>query len=521
MFENMTLREKVAQMMMVQVNPDKHKKEFGSIKNFLEEYPVGGIFVGAEIIRETKNSKEEIKEFIQEYSEASKFPLLVAADGENGFGGVRGCHTFGEAIALGTAGSEELAYQSAVLTALEGREIGINWDFSPVCDLSINKYNRIIPTRTYGCDPDAASALVNQIIRGYQENGLIATGKHFPGDGVDHRNQHLMPTYNTLPMEEWKQKSGKVFQGAIDHGLLSMMIGHIGLPAYQQDRIKGHCPPATLSHDLITKLLKGEMGFKGVAVSDALDMGGFTRWYYERDEAEIKAFEAGIDMLLWPHLITLDNITKRLESGEIPMSRLEDALSRLAYIRSKTYFGAQPGEDVSERACKVAKEIYKRSSYIVANELNLIPLKKNIYKKIKIVGMAPDAKECIAQTKRLAGEFQNYCPDAEIEVARNWDNYLKDHRTEVDRSYDLLVFASFYGSEHPTEMFREDELSAHSALSFDRDKTVILSFRSPYLYKEYFETAETYVNSHISAMHECVEALFGDLEFLGKPAVKL
>jgi len=414
-----------------------------------------------------------------------------------------------------------LAYDSAVATALEAREIGINWDFSPACDLNINRDNKLMNTRSHGDDPEKVSGIIRQIVKGYQENGLIATGKHFPGDGVDHRNQHLMPTFNTLPMDEWYKKTGAVFKAAIDAGIWSIMIGHIGLPAYQTDTIKGHYPPGTLSSDIIMKLLKGELGFKGVAISDALDMGGFTRWYYERDDAEVKAFECGIDMLLWPHLITIDNITRKLENGEIPISRLEDALSRLEYIRSKTYFGADPTSDASEIGARTSKAVRERCSYIVANELNLIPLKKNAYKKIKIVGMAPDEKQCYTLSNRLADEFKKYCVDAEIEVVRNWDNYLNDHRTEVDRSYDLLVFASFYAAEHPTEMFRADELSAHSALSFDREKTVILNFGSPYMYKEYYETAETYVNSYSAAMPECVRALFGDLEFTGKAPVKL
>ncbi len=520
MFENLSVREKVCQMMMVKADPKLHKKQFGSIKNFLEEYPVGGIFAGSEVIRDTNHNKDELKEVIQEYQEASKIPLFCAADGESGFGSAaEGCTRFGGSMALGTTGSEKLAYDSAKVTAIEGRAVGFNWDFSPACDLNINRHNLIMNTRSLSDDPELACRLIKQLVKGYQENGIIATGKHFPGDGVDYRNQHLVISSNTLSMDEWYKKSGAVFKAAIEAGVYSMMIGHISLPAYQTDSVKGHYPPATLSKDLVMKLLKHDLKFDGVAITDALDMGGFNRWYYERDEAEVKAFEAGVDMLLWPHLITADTITKRLESGEIPMSRLDDAISRIALLRNRI-FSFQPKEntDVSGLAERTVKQIAENCSYIVSNELGLIPLDAKKYKKIRIVGMAPDPNECMSLSHELADEFKKH--GAETEVIRNWDNYLKDHRTETDRNYDLIVYAMFYGMEHPTMMFREDELSAHSALSFDRDKTVIISFRSPYLYREYFETAETFVNSQVIGMKECVEALYGEKEFKGKASVK-
>ncbi len=520
MFKNMSLKEKVCQTAVLQMNPDKHKKEFGSIKNLLEEYPINMFFVGAEIIDLAKNDKEQIKEIVEEYREAAKLPILVAADGEACFGRVaKGCTIFPDQMSVGTARSEQLAYDFGKSGAIEAREMGINWNFAPVCDLNINRFNNLVITRSLSDDPELASRLIKQIVKGSQDYGLGTTGKHFPGDGLDHRNQHFTPTCNSLSMDEWYKKSGAVFKAGIDAGMYSIMIGHITLPAYQKERVNGHCPPATLSKELIVDLLKGEMGFKGVVISDALEMGGLTRWYYDRHDAEIKAFEAGIDALLFPYFTTIDELTKRLESGEIPMSRLEDALSRIEWMRNQILsYEPNYSGDMSDFVKDTSRKISERSSYIVSNELNLIPLDKNKYKKVRIVGMAQTEAECAQMTEKVAKEFEKR--GASVEVIRAWDVYRKNHRTEVDRDYDLLVYVNFYSKDHPTDMFKPDMMSVHASLCFDRDKTVFLNFGSPYMYREFFETAETFVNSDKVAIEECIKSLYGEAEFLGVPSVK-
>jgi len=143
--------------------------------------------------------------------------------------------------------------------------------------------------------PDKAIRLLSRQIRGLQDNGVAATIKHFPGDGVDYRDQHLLTTSNSLPFEIWKQYHGKVFKALIDSGVAAIMPGHITLPSWQEEKIDDHFLPATLSKELLTNLLKGELGFNGVIVSDAMVMGGFRGWYDNQLEGEIQSFLAGVD----------------------------------------------------------------------------------------------------------------------------------------------------------------------------------------------------------------------------------
>ena len=149
----------------------------------------------------------------------------------------------------------------------------------PVADLNINPFNPIINIRSISDDPDKAIRLLSQQIKELQQHGVAATIKHFSGDGVDYRDQHLTTTTNSLSLTEWKRYHGKVFRALIDSGIACIMPGHINLPAYQKVKLNGFYPPATLSKELLTNVLKKEMGFKGVIVSDAIVMGGFRGWY--------------------------------------------------------------------------------------------------------------------------------------------------------------------------------------------------------------------------------------------------
>ena len=205
-------------------------------------------------------------------------------------------------MALGATKNEQLAYDYGKATALEARYIGANWTFSPVCDLNINKRNPLINVRGLTDDANLGCKMLSNIIKGMQENGIAACAKHFPGDGVDYRDQHITTTCNSLSMEEWWSTFGKTYKAFIDSGVKTIMAGHITLPDYPQELSKkfGLPLPATLNKHLITDLLKGELGFEGIVVTDALNMGGFKGWFDSQEVAELESFKAGCDMMLWP-----------------------------------------------------------------------------------------------------------------------------------------------------------------------------------------------------------------------------
>ena len=511
---DLSIREKICQSVIIKADIEKHRKMFGSIENFMKKYPIGGIFVGAEICQYNEQGSIN-NSVIEEYQKYSKIPLLVCMDGEQGVVGEKK-HMMPSPLCIGASDDEELAYAYGATIAKETAGSGINWTFAPVADLSINELNLLVTQRAMGDRAEKVSHLLPAFIKGYQENGLFCTAKHFPGDGVDYRNQHIVKSENSLSKEEWFEQSGKMFKVAIDAGVDSVMVGHISLPALQNDAVDGAYPPATLSHDLMTKLLKEEMGFEGVVVSDALDMGGILRWIYEQDEAEIKCFEAGCDMLLWPQLRVVDNIEERINNGEIPIERLEDAFQRIMKLKAK----------IKERDCcpdafdyaeKTLWDLAEKGTYMLKN--NIIPIDKEKCKKVRIVGVSTNIDEEKRILSILKDEFEKH--GAEVETMESWCNYHADFST-VDKDYDLLIYAYALEADEPNPN-GNPAVTIHNSLIFDRDKTIIASFTSPYMFRQYCETAKTYVNSYRNekSIRTFVRGVYGECEFSGKPSVKV
>ena len=525
--KNLTLHEKVCQMMVVKANPVKHIKQYGSIKNFMEKYPVGGVFICNEMIYDKTFTVDKIREAVSEYQKYSKVPLLVAADSETSSKFLSDeFTTLPPCMALGSAGDKALAYDYGKAIAKECTSVGVNWAFAPVCDLIMNRYNEIVRTRSITDDPDIAAEMLSEEIRGFQENGMLTTGKHFPGDGCDVRNQHIVGSVNNLSKEEWMNTFGKVYKAVFSAGLSAVMVGHISVPAFQNDAENGVYPPATLSRDVM-HLLKETLGFKGVALTDAMDMGGFVRWKYPRRQAEVEAFKAGLDMMLWPREETADLIEQGIESSEIPMSRLDDAIERIAFLKSKLEpFGFAPIEDETKSAFSrgVAEKLAATSSTLANNSLNVIPVKAKEIKKVRII----TSTEIFLSTRDGADKLSEFIAEkfrehgAETEIKKEWDVYLEDFEAgEIDRDYDLIVYCAFSSSALP--MPGRELVNLHSAQRFDNDKTVVMVIGTPHYITEYFPTAETVIHTYPDerCLADAVDGIYGDKPFLGKIPIRI
>ncbi|MBO5198461.1 MAG: hypothetical protein J6B85_08095 [Lachnospiraceae bacterium] len=518
---NLSLHDKICQMLVVKLDPEKHIRKYGSIRNFMEQYPVGGLFIAREILFDDSYDLQRTRELIAEYQKYAKIPLLVAADAESGAKFLAKEFTeLPPPMALGSAQDESLAYDYGKAIAKECRAIGVNWSCAPVCDMIMNRYNEIVRTRSISNDPELTAKMLAQEIRGFQEHGVLTTGKHFPGDGCDARNQHIVCSVNNLSKEDWMNSYGRVFQAAFDAGMASVMVGHISVPAFQKDAVNGVYPPATLSKDAID-LLKNELGFKGVALTDAMDMGGFVRWIYSRKDAEVEAFKCGIDMMLWPREETSDLIEEALRKGEIPMSRLDDAIERIAFLKNTIAdfgFGSIEDETGSAFSRSVSERLAERSSTLAVNSLGLIPVKQEEVKKVRII----TATECMLNTRDgndrfsdfIADEFRKY--GAEVDLRREWDVYLADFEAgEIDRDYDLIVYCVYANSALP--LYARELVNIHSAQRFDNEKTIVMVLGTPHYLSEYFPMAETAI--HTYANHQCaadaIAAIYGKKAFTG------
>ena len=266
-FAALRTEDKVAQLLIPTLGAYDYRRE--AVDAFLAERALGGVFVG---IADRDRHREEIAKLQARCS----VPMVVASDLEAGAGHfVRGGVPFPEPLAVAAANDARLAYMLGTAAAREGREAGIHWTFAPVVDVNVNPDNPIANTRSLGDDPGRVAHLAAAIARGMQEHGLAACAKHFPGDGVDDLDQHTVTSVNTLSREEWHRVSGFAFRQAIDAGVWSVMVGHIALPAWENTQNAcGVYRPASISHKLVTGLLRGELGFQGLIVTDDMNMGG-------------------------------------------------------------------------------------------------------------------------------------------------------------------------------------------------------------------------------------------------------
>ncbi len=514
---DLSLREKILQTVVIKVD-----------KNYFVSDQVGGAFFGGEIITEAEEVGIETgRKILAQYKENAKIPILLTGDFENGCGSVwKGLTALPYLMSLGAANDEQLAYEYGKATALEATSVGANWSFSPVCDLNINKRNPLVNVRALTDNPDLAVRLLPQIIRGMQENGLAACAKHFPGDGIDYRDQHIVTTKNTLSMAEWKKLSGRVFEEVIKAGVYSIMPGHISLPAYQQEVFSnGMKLPATLSYELITKLLKGEMGFDGVVVSDALNMGGFNGWYPSREKSEVESFKAGCDMMLWPTKSYVDNMVEAIETGYVSEERLDDAVSRILSMKEKMgLFETEKGpvktmtdeEKIFVR--ETQKKTAEKSITLVRDKAGIFPLTFDKYKKIKVIPIT-HYLPAFEEAKLLCEELRSKGFD--VEYKKDGLEHIKGTTAEEDQidACDLVIYALFSRSFRPIgflDFHSKEAQKIWRSLEYGVEKTAVVSFGSPYFGEQYFERALTYVNAYsmISpSVKAFVRAAVGEIPF--------
>lgn len=267
----------------------------------------------------------------------SKLPLLIGADFERGTAmRLDEGTSFPTAMALAAAGSPKDAYTMGKITALEARAAGVQWIYAPDADVNSNAGNPIINTRSFGENPERVSEFVTEFIRGVQENGGLATAKHFPGHGDTTADSHIDLPVVTASRERLDKLELVPFRAAIAAGVGSIMTGHLNVPALEPDPNT----PATLSSRVLTDLLRKQMGFDGLVVTDAMDMGGITVRYAPGDAA-VRSFLAGADALLMPPVpdAAYEALLTAVNSGQISQERLDASVRRI--LQAKARLGLQ------------------------------------------------------------------------------------------------------------------------------------------------------------------------------------
>lgn len=389
---SMSLEEKIGQL-FVNMGSSREKSYLSSMVN---NYHIGAV-------RYNPGTSEEVYDQNYTLQTESKIPLLIAANTEAGGNGACTDGTeVGVEVKIGATGNSKYAYELGRISGVEASAIGCNWSFAPIVDINKNWRNPIISSRSFGQNPDKVLELSLAYMKGIQESGILPAAKHFPGDGIDERDQHLSFSINSLSTDEWDRTFGKVYSGLIKAGLPSIMAGHIHMPAYSKyfnpSLDDEDLLPATLSKELITDLLRGKLGFNGLVVTDASHMVGMTG-AMRRSELLPTSIAAGCDLFLFFNDPDEDFnfMMEGYQKGIITEGRLVDALRRILGLKAKLGLHKKSKENIlipKEEALKkiglpenkkIFKEVADQSITLVKDKQNIWPIIPKKYKRVLLV----------------------------------------------------------------------------------------------------------------------------------------
>ena len=334
----MTLREKVAQLFIVtpealtQVNGVTMAGEV--TRTAFADYPVGGIIYMEPNIQTWEQTSRMLSSMQEISMERIALPAFLAVDEEGGSvrrvsGRLENVPDIPEMSSLGNGGDILQAYETGSKIGEYLSRLGFNVDFAPVADVLTNPDNTVIGSRSFGSDPYKTADLVSMVVLGLKEQGVLATLKHFPGHGNTSQDSHQGLAVSSRTLEELRQCELVPFEKGIDSGADFIMVGHIALP-----NVTGSDVPASLSYTLMTEILRGDLGFEGIIITDALNMGAIVNTYGS-GEAAVKALLAGADMILAPgdFQSAYCSVLDAVESGMISPERLDESVRRIIGLK--------------------------------------------------------------------------------------------------------------------------------------------------------------------------------------------
>ena len=302
---------------------------------------------------------------------------------------------------------------------------------------------------------------------------------------------HYAPGKNTMDFEEWWDTYGYLYKELFDENLMCVMTTHVTLRSFSEKSDNGYYPIATFSHDITTKLLKEKLGFKGAVVTDALIMGGMATGDIVAET--VQAFAAGADLLLWPPIEAADAICEKLENGEIPMSRLDDALERIEKMRTfreKALAEKSSEKPSAERADELARATIKESTIILKDESNMLPISTEKYKKILILEACDDAERDSCRLIKERLENEGFSADVEHDIYDASSRVCwQDDIDELQAKYDLVIVNLSAEDAFWTEPY----MLVWASHLFKKEKKIIINWGSDYLADDYFPEEKTMI----------------------------
>lgn len=526
---DMTLEEKIGQLFV----PIGYSGDPGYLEGVMLSHHIGGIMYRCGEAKEMQKTHR----YLQEYS---KIPLLIGANLEDGGCGIATDGTvYGKQMQVAATGDEQDAYRLGKVSCSEGAAVGCNWAFAPVVDIDRNWRNPITNVRTYGDDPARVLTFAGQYMRAAKEENVLVAIKHFPGDGCDEVDQHILTSVNDLSMEEWDASYGKIYQKLIDDGAQTVMVGHIAQPAYQKyynADFPDKLVPATLSPELLKGLLRKKLGFNGLIVTDSTCMVGFS-CAMERSRAVPYAIEAGCDMFLFNKDLDEDYhyMLDGYQNGILSDQRLDEAITRI--LATKASLGLHkkaknqivPKEDAlhilqNETHVEWAKKSVDQAVTLVKDRDHILPINPKKTKKIllEIMGDFPS-------NERVIGQFEKLLLQEGFLVERYEHEDFASAKFDVHtfrEKYDLVIYI---GNVENASNKVTNRLSwftfwgnGNNVPWFVSERPVIfVSLANPYHLIDVLMVG-TYINGYSNSSYvikSVVEKLMGRSKFTGKSPV--
>lgn len=575
--EGMSLEEKIGQLFF---NMGASRDE-DYLKMTVQKYHIGGV-------RYNPGKALDIRRQNQILQENAKIPLLIACNTESGGNGACLDGTFlGDCVKIGACQDEQYAYRMSEISNREAAAVGCNLSFAPLSDINYNWRNPIISKRSYGNTPELVCKMSQAYFKGahtphdFSEIRFACAAKHFPGDGLDERDQHLSNSVNSFSCEEWTETYGKVYRELIDLGLEAIMAGHIMQPAWSKKLNPSlrdeDIMPATLSPELLGGLLRGELGFNGMILTDASHMVGLT-CMMKRSEVLPHAVAAGCDMFLFFNDMDEDfgYMLDGYKNGIITEARLHEALERILALKAKMGLHRLPkdklvpDEETAKRivACKehqqLRAEIARKAITLVKNKQDVLPLSPERHKRILIVPVHAAAGggvfalmnkgEKVGSAERFADRlrrrgFEVTMYESPLEkINREFEEKRRRAEREgksLDDSAEKTLMAYFAGKTPIRDFVEAQDLIITFSEVKGTGKTcervswamskgggeipwyvhelpvLVISVAHPFLLAD-VPQAKTYINAYDAAdetLDALVEKLLGEAEFEGKDPV--
>lgn len=470
----------------------------------------------------------------------SKIPMLIAANLEKGGNGIVEEGTLvGSPMEIAATDDPSMAAKMAEACAREAGAVGANWAFAPIIDIDSNFRNPITNTRTFGSDPMRVKDMGEAYVKRVQELGFAASIKHFPGDGQDERDQHLVTSINDMDCETWMDTYGAAYRAGIEAGALTAMVGHIMQPAWTR-RLNPYINdedmmPATLSPELMLGLLRGELGFNGLICTDATTMAGYTL-AMSRRRAVPESIARGADMFLFARNLEEDYgfMLEGVRQGVISPQRLDEAVTRI--LATKAALGIHKGQKPLDKAeakrivgCAQhkawAEECADKAITLVKEQPGILPITPQKYSRILFYTIEPPAggegnykvKAACAKVRELL-ETEGFTVDDF--VPQPYGEGFTTRYEDVVKQYDLILYVANLSTKSNQTVVRiewKQPMGADCGHYMNDVPTVFVSLENPYHLLD-FPRVKTYINCYSNndhCIHQLVEKLTGRSAFKG------